>query len=67
MTHSASLRLRLIGIILVPLMVIALLVGVWQWRDLRQQAADLFDRSLLTTALKLGRSPVASSTASMKR
>ena len=53
MTHSASLRLRLIGIILVPLMVIALLVGVWQWRDLRQQAADLFDRSLLTTALAI--------------
>ena len=48
---STSLRLRLTFIILVPLLLIALAVGVWQMRDARDQAADIFDRSLLTVAL----------------
>lgn len=51
MSASTSLRLRLTVIILVPLLVIALAVGLWQMRDAREQAADIFDRSLLTVAL----------------
>lgn len=48
---SMSLRLRLTAIILLPLMLIALAVGVWQVRNARATAADLFDRSLLSLAL----------------
>jgi two-component system sensor histidine kinase TctE len=51
MRAATSLRLRLTVIILVPLLVIALAVGFWQVRDARVQAADIFDRSLLTVAL----------------
>lgn len=51
MRAATSLRLRLTVIILLPLMVIALAVGFWQVRDARLQAADIFDRSLLTVAL----------------
>ena len=51
MRAATSLRLRLTVIILLPLMVIALAVGFWQVRDARTQAADIFDRSLLTVAL----------------
>lgn len=53
MNATTSLRLRLTGIILIPLLLIALVVGLWQWRDLRGQAAELFDRSLLSTALAI--------------
>lgn len=48
---ARSLRLRLTGIILGPLLVIGLLIALWQWREARLEAEDLFDRSLLTTAL----------------
>lgn len=53
MNPSVSLRLRLTMIILIPLLVIAALAGYWQWRDARLQAADLFDKSLLITALAI--------------
>jgi two-component system sensor histidine kinase TctE len=53
MNASTSLRLRLTLIILVPLLLIAGLAGYWQWRDARDQAADLFDKSLLITALAI--------------
>lgn len=46
-----SLRLRLMLIILVPLLLIAMLVGLWQMSAARRQAAELFDRSLLSSAL----------------
>ncbi len=49
----ASLRVRLLLIILVPLLLIALAIGVWQVNDARQKAADVFDRGLLTTALAI--------------
>ncbi len=51
MRASTSLRLRLTVIILVPLLVIAMGVGFWLVRDARDQAAGIFDRSLLTVAL----------------
>jgi two-component system sensor histidine kinase TctE len=51
MKSSTSLRIRLTVIILVPLLVIALAMGFWQVRDAREQAAGIFDRSLLTVAL----------------
>ena len=46
-----SLRLRLTLIILLPLCLIATLVGLWQMNAARTQAAELFDRSLLSSAL----------------
>lgn len=50
---SLSLRLRLTLIILVPLLLIGAAVGSWQVSDARTKAADLFDRSLLSTALAI--------------
>lgn len=50
---TPSLRLRLTLIILIPLLIIAALAGLWQWRDARSQAEDLFDKSLLITALAI--------------
>ena len=48
---ALPLRIRLTAIILVPLLIIAVAVGYWQVRNARMTAEDLFDRSLLTTAL----------------
>lgn len=48
---ARSLRLRLTLIILTPLMVLGGLIGAWQVEQSRQTAKDVFDRSLLTTAL----------------
>ncbi len=50
---SASLRLRLTAIILLPLLVIAGAIGIWQLNDAREKASEVFDRSLLTTALAI--------------
>ena len=50
---TTSLRLRLTGIILGPLLIIAVAVGVWQLGYTRQKAEDIFDRSLLTTGLAI--------------
>ncbi len=51
MAQVLSLRSRLTAIILVPLMVVAALVGLWQLNNARTTAADVFDRSLLAAAL----------------
>lgn len=53
MSAPASLRLRLTGIILGPLLSIALAVGYWQVQDARDKAATIFDRSLLTVAMAI--------------
>lgn len=53
MKAATSLRVRLTVIMLGPLLVIALVVGLWQVHDARKQAADIFDRSLLTVALAI--------------
>ncbi|WP_227270418.1 sensor histidine kinase [Roseobacter weihaiensis] len=55
MKNSLSLRGRLTIVILAPLMVIAALVGAWAYLDAQANAAERFDRSLLSTALAISR------------
>ena len=50
---ATSLRVRLTAIILVPLLIIALAVGIWQLDYTRQKAEGIFDRSLLSTGLAI--------------
>jgi two-component system sensor histidine kinase TctE len=50
---SASLRLRLTLIILIPILAIGVAVSIWQVSNARATAADLFDRSLLSAALAI--------------
>ncbi len=54
-TNSKSLRVRLIQLILLPLTVIALLLGYWRYSVAKDTAEVLFDRSLLATALAISR------------
>ncbi|MGR3435963.1 MAG: sensor histidine kinase [Shimia sp.] len=49
--RAASLRLRLVLVILPPLMSIALLAGAWQLANARATAQEVGDRRLLLTAL----------------
>ncbi len=49
--NSLPLRIRLTAIILLPLLAIAFAIALWQVRNARTTAEDIFDRSLLTTAL----------------
>lgn len=53
--RTLSLRARLTLIILCPLMVIALAVGYWTYRDAQTRAAERFDLSLLSTVLAISR------------
>lgn len=55
MRNSLSLRARLTLVILGPLIVIAILVGAWAYLDAQSNAAERFDRSLLSTALAISR------------
>ncbi|QPH53324.1 sensor histidine kinase [Pontivivens ytuae] len=55
MMRTASLRLRLTLIILVPLLTISAAVAIWAGNDAQARAADRFDRSLLVTALGISR------------
>ena len=55
MRYSTSLRTRLTAIILGPLVVLALLLGLWASGGAMTRAADRFDRSLLSTALAISR------------
>ena len=48
-----SLRARLMLIILVPLVTLGTAIGLWQIEQSRQTAKEVFDRSLLTTALAI--------------
>jgi len=50
-----SLRLRLVLIILIPLLLIAVLLGLWAFRDAQQRATERFDLSLLSAALAVSR------------
>lgn len=50
-----SLRARLIVIILIPLLVIALIAGAWQFRTTEERAQNIFDRGLLSAALAISR------------
>ncbi len=51
----ASLRTRLITIILTPLLLIAFAAGYWQLRSATERAGEIFDRGLLSTALAISR------------
>ncbi len=55
MTKTASLRARLVVIILVPLLAIAAIAGYWTYQSAQIRAQDRFDRSLLSTALAISR------------
>lgn len=55
MKTSLSLRGRLTIVILPPLILIAVLVGLWAYFDAQKSAAERFDRSLLSTALSVSR------------
>ncbi|MEP5155471.1 sensor histidine kinase [Planktotalea sp.] len=55
MKTSLSLRGRLTLVILTPLMVIAIAFGAWAYFDAQANAAERFDRSLLSTALAISR------------
>lgn len=55
MKKSLSLRARLTIVILSPLILIAVLVGLWAYADAQKNAAERFDLSLLSTALAVSR------------
>ena len=52
---NASLRLRLLVMILLPLIFMSVILGYWRYNEARQTAEALFDRSLLATALAVAR------------
>jgi two-component system sensor histidine kinase TctE len=52
---NMSLRSRLILIILLPLLVIAGIIGFWAVQDAQSRAEDRFDRSLLSAVLAVSR------------
>jgi len=53
--NSLSLRGRLTIVILGPLICVAALFGAWAYFDAQSNAAERFDRSLLSTALAISR------------
>jgi len=53
--RAQSLRARLILIILTPLLLIALIAGIWQFRTTTLRAEGIFDRGLLSAALAISR------------
>lgn len=50
-----SLRARLILIILLPLLLLSLVAGAWQFRNTTIRAENIFDRGLLSAALAISR------------
>ena len=55
MTFYGSLRIRLLVLILIPLALIAGLMGYWRYTAALNTAEELFDRSLLSAALAVSR------------
>jgi len=55
MRRSLSLRQRLFLLILTPLVAMAILLGYWRFSVAQHTAEELFDRSLLATALAVSR------------
>ncbi|MEL7133573.1 MAG: sensor histidine kinase, partial [Pseudomonadota bacterium] len=53
--NSRSLRTRLIIIILTPLLLIAALAAMWEFRSTTERAGEIFDRGLLSAALAISR------------
>ncbi|WP_375279754.1 sensor histidine kinase [Pseudooctadecabacter sp.] len=60
MNQSLSLRGRLTLVILLPLILIAAIIGAWAYFDAQATAAERFDRSLLSTALAISRDTAVS-------
>lgn len=52
---AMSLRLRLFLVILPPLLVVAVLLGLWRFAAAQETSEELFDRSLLAAALAISR------------
>lgn len=50
-----SLRLRLFTIIVLPLLLLALVIGIWRIQVAQDTAQELFDRNLMFTALAVSR------------
>ncbi|MEM6477857.1 MAG: sensor histidine kinase [Pseudomonadota bacterium] len=50
-----SLRVRLTGIILIPLVIIGCVIGAWAVHDAQDRADDRFNRALLSAALAVSR------------
>ncbi len=50
-----SLRTRLVLIILVPLLLLSLIAGAWQFQNTTIRAQNIFDRGLLSAALAISR------------
>lgn len=55
MPRVTSLRLRLFTVILIPLILMAALLGYWRFTVAQSTAEELFDRSLLSAALAISR------------
>jgi two-component system sensor histidine kinase TctE len=55
MTAGTSLRLRLLALTMTPLLLVALGLGAWRYQVALDTAQNLFDRSLLATALAISR------------
>ena len=55
MKRSTSLRLRLFVIILAPLLAVAAALSLWRLDEARQATEELFDRSLILTAVAVSR------------
>ena len=53
--QSASLRLRLFALILIPLVLMAILLGIWRIQVAQRTSEELFDRTLLSAALAISR------------
>jgi len=53
--RTASLRVRLFGLILIPLFLMAVVLGFWRFTVAQQTSEDLFDRALLSAALAISR------------
>ncbi len=53
--RPASLRQRLFALILIPLVVMAMLLGVWRTNAAQRTSDELFDRTLLSAALAISR------------
>lgn len=55
MIHLGSLRLRLFVLILTPLVLLAILLGLWRFTVAQRTAQELFDDSLLSAGLAISR------------
>ncbi|NVK30159.1 MAG: sensor histidine kinase [Gammaproteobacteria bacterium] len=52
---TSSLRVRLLTVILLPLVIVASLLGYWRFVTAQTTATDVFDRALISAALAIAR------------